>query len=906
MATIYLKAAGGNFNGANWSATGAAGVDSLTPTAADDCIVELASGALTINSGSVCRSLDFTSGTGAYTNTATHTAGVTLTIGDGTAGAGNVALKLAAGMTYTLGNNASSAISLASTSTTQQTVTTNGKTTGSITVGVSGAPSYLLGDALTSTGTITHAFGIFNSGNFAIGAVAYSTSNSNTRTITWGSSALSLTSNNQSLVATTTTNLTVTANTAVITCTSSTSAGTFFGSADWNGLGVVFAGANSLTVTSTGATIKDLTRTNAANKTADLLITGTITVSGTLTVNSQSVVNRILVAGGTRGTAATITAAAVVLGNVVDFMDITGAGAATWTAAGTGATAIGDCGGNSGITFTGAATQTATGTASFTASTHGWTSRVPLPQDDVVIPNAFVAGRTVTLDMPRMGKNVDLSGSTGAPSISNSVATEIYGSLTYAANNVPAGTSGWSFAGRSNYTVTSAGVTHTGNLQVNAPSGTYVLADAVTTSRLSGTAMNIVLGTLDNATNNVSVTFTGTTNGALSQSGGTLNMGSATWSFGVTSAVTFWSNTGGTVNCGTSTILLSAASTSTRTFTGGTQTYNILTYTVAGSTGQLTVSGAGATFKTINFSDVTNARTLALTNNMYIQTWNINGTSGKNMSVVSSTGGTQRLITCNSLTQQTVDFVTFQDIWQTLPYKLFATNSTDTSNNRGISFAAAPSAPYIRQSKVLTTSGTSHAVTLDNATVSGDLLVLILDTRADPGTVTPPTDFVSAVASSNTARALIYYKVSDGTETTLTTTTSNSLTNPDLWVYAITGFTGTPTLDVTATDSGTGVTTDTVGTVTNNFAPAFAIGTLAGNGTLGSITATLPTNSWQEDLGSSGAAMGTGSGKVVAIPLTATASQTSTLVWTSSRTTASGMAIFYGVATGFQPKILFM
>ena len=92
----------------------------------------------------------------------------------------------------------------------------------------------------------------------------------------------------------------------------------------------------------------------------------------------------------------------------------------------------GDCGGNSGITFTPSATQTATGTASFTWSTHGWTSRVPLPQDNVVIANAFVAGRTVTVDMPRLGRDIDFTGVTGSPSISNGSAASMYGSLTLA------------------------------------------------------------------------------------------------------------------------------------------------------------------------------------------------------------------------------------------------------------------------------------------------------------------------------------------------------------------------------------------------------------------------------------------------------------------------------------------
>lgn len=53
--------------------------------------------------------------------------------------------------------------------------------------------------------------------------------------------------------------------------------------------------------------------------------------------------------------------------------------------------------------FTTAATQTANGTTSFSWSTAArWTSRVPLPQDNVVINNAFGTSQTVTQDMPRI------------------------------------------------------------------------------------------------------------------------------------------------------------------------------------------------------------------------------------------------------------------------------------------------------------------------------------------------------------------------------------------------------------------------------------------------------------------------------------------------------------------------
>jgi hypothetical protein len=92
--------------------------------------------------------------------------------------------------------------------------------------------------------------------------------------------------------------------------------------------------------------------------------------------------------------------------------------------------------------------------------------------------------------------------------------------------------------------------------------------------------------------------------------------------------------------------VISTASASSRTFASGSgsnKTFNKLTYTVAGSTGALVLTGAG-TFDTINFSDVTNARTLTLpasTTTTITSAFNVNGTSGKLMTINSSSAGTR-------------------------------------------------------------------------------------------------------------------------------------------------------------------------------------------------------------------------------------------------------------------------
>jgi hypothetical protein len=98
----FFKTGATTWNSANnWSATGSGGGDNAgVPTDADDVYLDATSGNLTIDVAGVCRSINCTG----YTGTITHNA-LTLTIGDGTAGAGNIALKFVPGMTYTLADN---------------------------------------------------------------------------------------------------------------------------------------------------------------------------------------------------------------------------------------------------------------------------------------------------------------------------------------------------------------------------------------------------------------------------------------------------------------------------------------------------------------------------------------------------------------------------------------------------------------------------------------------------------------------------------------------------------------------------------------------------------------------------------------------------------------------------------
>ena len=91
MATRTISNAGGN-----WNTTGA-WVEGAVPTAADEVVATATSGNLNITAAAVCRSLNLTG----YTGVLAH-GNYTLSIGDGTAPTGMIALKIAGTYTTTI------------------------------------------------------------------------------------------------------------------------------------------------------------------------------------------------------------------------------------------------------------------------------------------------------------------------------------------------------------------------------------------------------------------------------------------------------------------------------------------------------------------------------------------------------------------------------------------------------------------------------------------------------------------------------------------------------------------------------------------------------------------------------------------------------------------------------------
>jgi len=657
----------------NWNTAGA-WVGGIQPTAADDVTIP-ASAVVTIPTATIvlARSVTVAAlGTLAFASTTAE-----LDIGDGTAGSGNVAFSNAGTITLT----GIGIILFKSTSTNVQTITSGGATLPNITINGVGS-KYQLADAMTigTTTILTLTTGQLDTNGKSCSWGSLISTNSNVRTLTLGASTITLTGLGTvwNIFAT---NLTLNANTSTLAAASSTCSFIFGTGTTYNNITLTNAGTATLNSVFTCA---NLTRTTTAVKTDSLQIGNNFTVTGTLTLNSNSVINRLRVNSSTPNSSVTITANALVCTNVIEFEDITGAGTATWTTAASGATYFGDIGGNSGITMTTSATQTATGTASFTWSTHGWTSRVPLPQDDVVVNNAFVAGRTITIDMPRIGKNVDFSGMTGTPAISYSAFT-VCGNLTFtSAMTISGSGSTITLNGKGNYTFTTAGALNMGsacNVFVRGGAGlTYTQVGNLTIGGLiSFDAGNYTVGA-----NNITA---GTWRTTIQTQARTIDYGSGTITLNGTGTV--WndnsSNVTRTVN--TSTVVINDTSVTAKSLIGN----NVITFY------NLSITGSGTGAVQMNSSTII-ANTLTIG---APKTFTLTAGTTTAFTALSATGSAGNLITINSTSAGTAgtfscsagvvscNWLSLQDNAAIGGAPFYAgANSTNVSGNSGWVFTA--------------------------------------------------------------------------------------------------------------------------------------------------------------------------------------------------------------------------
>jgi hypothetical protein len=653
-------------NTVNWSASSGGAGGASVPTAADNVFFDansnVGTGAFTVTmatSPRVCN--DFTaSGLDGVMTLAGTSIGLTVS-GSLTFPATNFTRTYTGTTTF-------------DATTTGKTVTTNGVAFGgSVTFnGVGGG--WTLGSAInTGGGTITVTNGTFDtssSGNYAITANAFSSNNSNVRTINLNASTVTLSTSATAWGMPTSTNATLNAGTSTINLT---------------GTGPGFAGGGltfyNVSFTSTALASPSITGENTFN---NLTITGRTTIgigvlslsadqtiNGTLTVSAGTAsAYRIMIASDTIGTTRTLTCAAVSLTDT-DFRDITIAGAAS-PASGT---RLGDCKGNSGITFDAAKTvyyrQNATnswgvaGSGSWSLTSGGAfdATAFPLAQDTAVFPaSTYPASlQTVTINANYNIGTIDMSLRTSSTMTlaTGSTTPAIYGNWINGTVITISGTGTLTFAGRTTQQITSSAKTFTQNITINSPSGTVQLQDAFTTG--TGRTTSLTSGTLDLQSYTLSTgLFSSTNSNTRTIAFGTGQIScTGTGTVWTTATVTGLTTTGTQVvnvtSTGATTIIassgpLSEVNSISFNFTGGTYTLGFLD------------SASGYTARNVNFTGF--AGTLAATSfatiygNLTFSTGMTLTTSGFAMTF-GATSGTQQ-ITTNA---KTIDFpLTFNGV----------------------------------------------------------------------------------------------------------------------------------------------------------------------------------------------------------------------------------------------------
>lgn len=672
--TVYLNLTSASWSSNAWAAS-SGGAPALTnfPLPQDTAVIDNSSAGLTLT---IDTAIGWLPTVDMSTRTTTMNVAVNANIiyGNWTNGSGTG--LTAGGQTLTFSGGGT------------QTITSAGKTfTGGITVDTYGG-TVQLADALNIGSTaLTVTNGTFNTAGYAVTSGVFSSTNSNIRTITLGSSTCSHSSINWS----TNTNLTFNAGTSQINITSTSGAFnvtngtfTFYNVAYPNG--ALSVG----TFTGTLLTFNNLTfPAPAAQGISSVGIASDIIVNGTLTCAGASAVRRVFLRGN-RGIGFTLNiTAAAISADDCDFRDINLAGAAS----GVSPTRAGNCGGNTGITFPAPKTVYWNLAGAQSWSSTGWCpssggtpdiNQFPLAQDTAVFDNGAVSLVTInaawnigTFNASAQTNTMTLTTSTNAP--------VVYGNWLFGSVITSTSSTGTiTFAKSGTQTITSNGVQFGCGVTIAHPLANVQLADALSLG--STRTLTLTAGTFDAVTYNVTTglfTNNATTN--------TLRMGSGTWTLSGTGSV--WNLVALTLIVGTSTIVLSDTSTAARTFVGVGRYYNKLT--IGGTTGTSTVTILGSN----TFGELASTKTVAHTIAFEIFTtqtigkWAVTGTVGNLVSVNSQTSANTFTLSIAGPANSGIDYLSVRDctVATTSPGEFYVgANSTNVSGNTRVIFTATP------------------------------------------------------------------------------------------------------------------------------------------------------------------------------------------------------------------------
>jgi len=623
-------------------------------------------------------------------------------------------------MTYVLGDTATSQVYFGTFSQVPQTIDYAGKTVGNQVFGYEG--NYVLvSNMFGPNALVTLASGTLNTNGYNVDVrgihsfspIVVGSGQNLTRTLILGASQITLNAKDLPINFDAN-NFTLNAGTSRITFTNAVN-----GIAAVMGFGltyynlVVNANTGPQAISLGGSyTCHDLTVIGGASKiAAPLVIDYAVTVTGTLTLQGNSVLNRLLVKSATLGTAVSVNAAAVALTNV-DIFDISASGAASpWVGA-----SLGDCQGNSGITFTPAQTQThVAGAGGNWSDVTKWTSRVPLPQDNVVV-DVNTTG-TLTADMPRLGKDLIFTGFLGQFA-TTVLANAFYGSLNLASGMTWVSTKAFAASGRGNRTLNSAGLAIPGSFEIRAPNGVYTQQADISYSG-TGAALGVYIGTYND--NGYNVTFSSLTTGFFQAVGDQtiLLLLSGIWTFMAT-AGTLYTISGLQIQTQglLSTFVVGSASANTRFISCSSGQVGKIVYTVAGSTGILSIGGSN--IRAIEVSpghkiSMVGPSAYLLTN---IREFNVQGSAGNLTVVESSTPGVQTKLVNSSGQNVNCDYLDLKDSLASGDVIWYAgSHSINSGNNTGWLFIDGP----VQAVGTVTTTGKASADLISSGKASGQV-----------------------------------------------------------------------------------------------------------------------------------------------------------------------------------------
>ncbi len=430
-------------------------------------------------------------------------------------------------------------------------------------------------------------------------------------------------------------------------------------------------------------TLQKIVATDYVSLSGNINVTNNLVMAG-----ANSTTLRFLIYSNTIGTQRTITVdPAKVTASNVDFRDIKFQNAINLSGISGGS---GDAGGNSGITFTTAQPQWfkhTSGAVNWSDSTKWYQDqaktvlgRVPLPQDDATFDaGSFTGTSTLTVNVPRIGRSLDMSGVNQAVTFNLANNIESYGSFVLGSNITPTGNIYLALMGNGSFNIKTYNKTL---YNLGLARGTFTFLSDCT-----------ILGSYISRGYSANIDFNdyNTTIPQFVSSGGitTVYMGNGIMTLtNITTATDF--SAADNFYAEGSTIKLNPSSGSNNiTFAGGSKTFNKVWFS-GSHTGNFDISGSN----TINELIIDSGRTVRFIagTTQQIGKFTAIGTALNPITISSITGATHTL-NYTGATNVVADYLNLSYSTATPANKWFASHSTNGGNNSGWIFANAPDAP---------------------------------------------------------------------------------------------------------------------------------------------------------------------------------------------------------------------